>query len=222
MDSDPPTVFDRCFAFLMVHEVGADPLDPSAWTGGAVGLGTFNAPQGGLDMSQGDKGNWTGGAVGVGQLGGTRWGISTAAYHDALNQVPASAQEGFPSLVKDLTLEQAKTLCLYAYWDRICAYVFPAPVALIVLDAGFNAGVGAGARWLQVAVGAFPDGKVGQLTFAAVKAAVARDGAAAVAAEVLAQRTYNMARMPEWPAEGLGWSRRLAKLGFQAASLAEA
>jgi len=216
---DAPTLFDRCFGFLMEHEVGANPLDASAWSGAAVGDGTFLAADDGLDMSEGDKGNWTGGAVGAGVLGGTRWGISTAAYHDALALVPGAERVGFPALVKDLTLSQAKTLCMFAYWKRVRCDVLPGPVALVTLDAAFNAGVGAGARWLQAAVGAAPDGAVGALTLAAVARASATDCGTAVAAEALARRIDAMARMPGWATDGLGWSRRLAKLGFQAASL---
>ena len=214
-----PTIFERCFAYLMVHEVDADPLDPAAWSGGAVGAGSFQAANGGLDMSRADKGNWTGGAVDRGTLGGTRWGISTAAFHDDLHALAPAVWATFPDLVKDLTLDQARVLTRAAYWDRIQGDALPPRVALIVHDAAFNNGVGTAVRWLQTAVGANVDGLIGPGTLAAVQRAVARGEAAAVAAEVLAERINAMARMPSWVAEGFGWSRRLARLAFQAAEL---
>jgi lysozyme family protein len=214
-----PTIFDRCFAALMVHEVDADPLDPKCWSGGAIGVGKFLAPDDGIDLTESDSGNWTGGSVGAGELGGTRWGISTAAYPDALAHLPDALRAGYPVLVKDLTLDQARDLTLYAYWQSARCDDLAGPVALITLDANFNNGVGEGVRWLQTAVDTNVDGECGDMTIGAVRRAVARSSANVVASLALAERINWMARLPGWRIDGHGWSRRLALLPFQAAAL---
>ncbi len=214
-----PTIFEQCFACLMVHEVDADPRDPKCWSGGAVGAGRFLAPDDGIDMSREDSGNWTGGAVGVGTLGGTRWGIDTASYQDALKHLPPVLRPRFPALVKDLTLDQARDLTWYAYWKPCRCDDLAPPVALITLDASFNNGPGEATRWLQTAVDTIVDGACGDGTVAAVTKAVARSSANMVASFALAERINYMARLPGWRIDGHGWSRRLALLPFQAAAL---
>ncbi len=215
-----PDLFDRCHAALMVHEVAADPMDPKLWTGGAVGDGEFMAPNGGLDLNAADRGNWTGGSIGSGLLGGTRWGISTAAYPDLLKSMPGQIQGSYPTLVKDLPFRRAKDLARYAFWDKLRCAELPGPVALLQLDDGFNTGVGAAIGRLQSAVGAKKDGVFGTGTMTAVQAQLARGGAVALARELLALRIDAMAMSAQWPVFGLGWSRRLAKLPFQAMALA--
>jgi hypothetical protein len=217
-----PTLFDQCYAALLVHEVGADLLDPKCWSGGAVGVGSFQAANGGLDLNTQDSGNWTGCAVGVGQLGGTRWGFDTASYPDALKHLPDALRATYPALVRDLTLLQARDLTRCAYWLLIRGDDLPPPVALLTLDAAFNDGVGTGSRWLQQAVGAHVDGEIGDGTLGATREMVQRLGAQAVAVDALAARIDYMGCLPTWRIFGLGWARRLALLPFQAMRLQDA
>ncbi len=214
-----PTIFERCFADLMIHEVSADPLDLRYWSGGAIGVGQFLAFADGIDLSNDDSGNWTGGKVGVGQLGGTRWGIDTASYGDAITHLPPVLKTRYPVLVRDLTLDQARDLTLWAYWKPIRGDDLPSRLALLVLDAAFNNGACTSARWLQTAVGAVVDGVCGDKTIASVQKAIARNGQDAVASEILAERIDFMARLPTWRIDGFGWSRRLARIAFQACAL---
>jgi hypothetical protein len=215
-----PTVFDRCFAALMVNEVGSDPLDPHCWSSGSLGVGIFVAPRDGLDMSVQDGGNWTGGAMGLGVLGGTRWGIDSASYPDGLTHLPAELRATYPALVRDLTIDEARELTRYGYWQRVHGDDLPGRLALLVLDAAFNNGVGTAARWLQGVVGTGVDGVIGMKTVAAVQAAVAARGLDEIAVEFHAERVSYMTRLPSWALNGLGWSRRLTRLPFQAAALA--
>lgn len=217
-----PTTFDQCYAALLVHEVGADLFDPKCWSGAAVGVGSFLAPNGGLDLDAQDSGNWTGGAVGVGQLGGTRWGIDTASYPDVLKELPYALRVTYPALVRDLTLLQARELTRCAYWLPIRGDDLPPPVALLTLDAAFNDGVGTGSRWLQEAVGVLVDGQIGDQTVGASRELVEREGVQAIAVEVLAQRVAYMGSLPTWRTFGLGWARRLVLLPFQAMRLQDA
>ncbi len=162
--------------------------------------------EGGFGADPADPGNWTGGAVGAGTLGGTKYGISAAA---------------FPSLdIAGLTLADAQAIYRRDYWNRIQGDALPPPLALLTFDAAVNNGVGMAARWLQEAAGVTADGDIGPVTLAAVTNS-ARDPAA-LCAEFLALRMVFMAALPSWSSFGLGWARRLCALPWQAMRLADA
>lgn len=114
----------------------------------------INVEQGFTDNPT-DSGNWTSGRVGVGSCRGTKFGISCASYPDLD--------------IKNLTLDQAKAIAKRDYWDRYQCDEFDARIGFQVFDAAFNGG--AAAHWLQQAAGVVPDGQIGPLTVAAVKAA---------------------------------------------------
>lgn len=156
--------------------------------------------EGGLSTDPADPGNWTGGACGRGACRGTKFGIAASA-HPTLD-IPA------------VTLDEARAIYRRDYWDRAAGDALPAPLALLVFDAAVNNGVGRAIRWLQMAAGCAPDGVVGPATLAAVQAR-AGDGAA-LCAEFQAQRLAFMAALPGWSRFGLGWSRRLCRLPFEA------
>ena len=159
--------------------------------------------EGGWSAAPDDPGNWTGGAVGRGTLGGTKFGISAAAY---------------PTLdVAALTLADAQAIYRRDYWERVRGDALPPALALLVFDAAVNNGVARASRWLQQALGVAEDGAIGPATLAAVTAR-AGDGAA-LATEFLALRLVFMAALPTWRAFGLGWARRLCGLPFEAMAL---
>lgn len=88
-------------------------------------------------------------------------------------------------------------------------------LALIVFDAAVNNGVGQAARWLQAALGVTVDGVIGPAT----RAALAKANAEEVLTELHASRIYMMAGLNTWKTFGRGWSRRLARLPYQAARM---
>ena len=106
------------------------------------------------------------------------------------------------------------------YWDANCCDELPPQLALLVFDADVNNGPGRGAKWLQMTVDATVDGRIGPKTLQAVTATLAKDGGAAVMAEFMAQRLVFMASLSAWKADGLGWSRRLCLLPYQAMQMA--
>jgi lysozyme family protein len=114
----------------------------------------INVEQGFTDNPS-DPGNWTSGRVGVGACRGTKYGISCAAYPDLD--------------IKNLTLDQAKSIAKRDYWDRYQCDEFDPRVGFQVFDAAFNGG--SAAHWLQQSAGVTPDGQIGPVTVAAVKAA---------------------------------------------------
>ena len=161
--------------------------------------------KGGFDDTHADPGNWTGGAVGVGALHGTKFGISAAAY---------------PTVdIANLTLDDAEAIYRRDYWLTVQGDELPAPLALLVFDAAVNNGVKRASEWLQEAVGAATDGRVGPLTIAAVARAVAAEGLFPICAEFQAQRLDFMAGLSTWRSFGLGWARRLCSLPYQAVQM---
>jgi len=114
--------------------------------------------------------------------------------------------------IRLVTADVAAALYFDDFWAPLHAWDLPYPVALAAFDAAINCGTGRAARWLQAAAGAVQDGAVGPRTIAAVTAR----GAAAVYAEIMALRMVHHAGLPTWRSFGLGWSRRLARLGIAA------
>jgi lysozyme family protein len=156
--------------------------------------------EGGYSTDPHDRGNWTGGDVGKGELKGTKYGVSARAY---------------PGLdIAGLTLDAARAIYLRDYWSPCrCGEMAWGP-ALVTFDSAINSGVRFASILLQRAVGAAPDGVIGPRTLASL---AARDPHQ-VAAEMLAQRAYQMTAMPTWHTHGLGWIRRITRLGLQAAA----
>lgn len=155
--------------------------------------------EGGYTDNPNDPGNWTGGAPNQGQLKGTKFGISAKAY---------------PNLdIPNISLSDAEAIYRRDYWNRLQGDSLPPPVALVAFDSAVNAGVGNAARWLQMAVGAKPDGVIGPQTLAAL--AAKKPGAVVV--EMLAQRNAYNYSLSVAVNFGLGWSRRLFAVSQQAA-----
>ncbi|MGC8476585.1 MAG: glycoside hydrolase family 108 protein [Acetobacteraceae bacterium] len=156
-----------------------------------------------------DPGNWTGGAVNQGRLRGTNFGISAASY---------------PTLdIAQLTEADARAIYRRDYWDHVQGDALPAPLALLVFDAAVNNGTGQAARWLQRAVGVEADGQIGPETLAAVqRQGTIPDGGWHLCAGFMALRMQFMAGLPTWRSFGAGWSLRLARLPWQAMTMAQA
>lgn len=137
-----------------------------------------------------DPGNWTGGRDGVGACRGTKYGISAAAYPDLD--------------IKALTLDQAKALAKRDYWDIYRCDEFDPRIGFQVFDAAYNGGHAA--QWLQQAAGAHPDGEIGPVTVAAVRAA----DPLRVVMKFDSYRLAYLAGLDAFPSFGKGWVRRIA------------
>ena len=163
--------------------------------------------EGGFGADQNDPGNWTGGEVGKGELRGTKFGISAAAY---------------PTVdIANLTLDVAAAIYRRDYWDRIGGDSMPPALALLVFDAAVNNGIERAIVWLQSAVGAEVDGRLGPATLARVAEAKRDMDTVSLCAEFNARRLLFMSGLPTWKAFGLGWARRLSLLPYQSAVLGE-
>jgi lysozyme family protein len=124
--------------------------------------------------------------------GETKYGISKRAY-------PAED-------IRNLTLERAKAIYLHDYWGPAGCDAMPDGVRLQVFDMAVNAGVRAAIKALQKAAGEHVDGVLGPLTLQAVQSMPA----ARLVARFNGARLEAMAELPQWPAFGRGWARRIA------------
>lgn len=126
------------------------------------------------------------------------------------------SQRSYPNLdIGALTLDDAKRIYKRDFWERAHCHIMDPGLALIVFDAAVNNGVGQAARWLQAALGVTVDGVIGPAT----RAALAQANAEEVLTELHASRIYMMAGLSTWKTFGRGWSRRLARLPYQAARM---
>lgn len=103
--------------------------------------------------------------------GKTNWGITEATLNAAFKVGIVSHNN-----IKDLTVEEAKTIYKVNYWDKCKCDDLPKPLDLYVFDTAVNCGVGTSAKFLQEvinkAVGAnilAVDGIIGAMTIGAVE-----------------------------------------------------
>jgi len=139
-----------------------------------------------------DRGNWTGGAEGRGELKGTKYGISAAAY---------------PTLdIKNLTLDDAKTIYRIDYWGPAGCDAVPDAIKADLFDTAVNSGIRTAIKLVQRAVGEIEDGILGPRTLAALQSMPAPR----LVARFNAHRLLMLTDIPSWPAFGKGWARRVA------------
>ena len=136
--------------------------------------------------------------------GETKYGISKRSYPDVD--------------IANLTEDQAKQIYKSDYWDKLYLDTAPPALALIIFDAAVNNGVGAATKCLQAGLNVTVDGVFGSGSQAAL-AAVSSDKLSSVIADAHGARIYDMAGLSTWSKFGKGWSKRLAELPYQAASM---
>lgn len=148
--------------------------------------------EGGYTDNPKDPGNWTGGKPGAGILKGTKFGIAANTY---------------PSLnIKSLTVDQARTIYLHYYWNRLQLNSLPPFVRFDLFDAAVNSGVSRAAKFLQQAAGVKADGVIGIVT---IKAANAMDPEQ-LDSRISGYRLLFLADLAVFPSFGKGWVRRVA------------
>lgn len=132
--------------------------------------------------------------------GETKYGISKVRYPN----------EDIPNL----SLDRAKFLFKRDFWDTCRCGEMVWPISLLVFDAAINSGEEYGRKLLQRALGVLPDGVLGPISMRVLKERSL--GPWALAAELLSLRMHDMTKFGTWQPHGLGWTRRILKLAFQA------
>lgn len=132
--------------------------------------------------------------------GETKYGVTAKTLQNAI-----SAELLPPgTLVKDLTVEQAKTLYNAFYWEKIKGDSLPWPLCLFIFDSAVNQGTDAAIKILQKTVGVAQDGIFGIQTQQAALKFTERD-----AAEFMARRAMRYFGTRNFDIYGVGWLTRL-------------
>lgn len=134
--------------------------------------------------------------------GETKYGISKRSYPQVN--------------IANLSEDDARQIYKRDFWDKLELDNCDPALALIAFDAACNNGVSAATKWLQAAVGVTADGVIGPAT----RAAIAKANVQAAITNLHGARIDMMAKLPTWSTFGGGWSKRLAALPWQAATLA--
>lgn len=107
--------------------------------------------------------------------------------------------------VKDLTEEEARDIYQMNYWRPTRCDQLPDGVDLVMMDGSVNSGIGRAPKWIQLAVGVEPDGKIGPMTIAAINNA----DPIKVIDMALDARLNFLQRLKHWETFGKGWKRRV-------------
>lgn len=108
--------------------------------------------------------------------------------------------------IRNLTRERAAQLYRRDYWGPAGCDCVPDAIRFALFDAAVHHGVRGAVRMLQGIVGEVQDGILGPRTLQAVQSMPAPR----VAARFAGARLALMASLPDWPAFGRGWARRMA------------
>jgi lysozyme family protein len=107
--------------------------------------------------------------------------------------------------LRAITDEQLRHIYKTGYWDKCRCDELPTGIDYVVFDQAVNSGPGRAARWLQSAIGAEVDGRIGPQTIAAAGAA----DRAKVINHMCDARLAFLTGLKTWPVFGKGWSRRV-------------
>ena len=127
--------------------------------------------------------------------GETMWGVTARV----------ARAHGYTGAMRDMPIETARGIARAEYWDPYRCDELPEAIGFQVLDAAYNGGYPV--KWLQLAVGEKPDGKIGSATIAAANAAdVYR-----TCMRFLALRLAYLTSLKGWAHDGKGWAARIAR-----------
>lgn len=113
---------------------------------------------------------------------------------------------GYTGDMRNLPLQTAKDIAKKEYWDPCWCDKFDPQLAFQVFDCAYNHGIENAMNFLQEAVGAEIDGKMGPKTLALTLALPWWK----VAFRVLGIRQEFFCGLQSWSTFGKGWSRRVA------------
>ena len=125
--------------------------------------------------------------------GRTKYGISQRSYPD--------------EDIRNMTLERAKDIYRRDFWWRSGCDAVPDAVKFDLFDMAVNSGVKPAIQTLQRAVGADPDGVIGNKTLQAINVM----NPIRFVARFNGYRLQFMSSLSTWPTFGRGWANRIAK-----------
>lgn len=118
--------------------------------------------------------------------------------------------------LRNITESELQQIYRTGYWNKCKCDDLPSGIDYTVFDAAVNSGPGRGAKWLQMAVGATPDGGIGLLTLAKVK----DFDSVQVVNSMCDNRLGFLQSLDNWQVFGRGWKKRVDGVRSTAISLA--
>jgi lysozyme family protein len=129
--------------------------------------------------------------------GETKYGISKRAYPEVN--------------IKTLTLDQAKSIYRFDYWEPLRCDEMPWPLSMLVFDCGANQGLNIAVKILQRALNVTQDGVIGSVTLSKAKAAGSE-----TCALFLSDRALRYTGTRNFDKYGRGWFKRLFMIAMEA------
>lgn len=108
--------------------------------------------------------------------------------------------------IRELTLDRAREIYRRDFWGPAGCDAVPAALRFDLFDGAVNSGPKQAVKWLQAACGETQDGILGPRTLQALQSMPF----ARLSARFNGARLEFMAGLPNWPAFGRGWARRIA------------
>ena len=147
--------------------------------------------------------------------GRTNLGVTQRVWED-WRDMPATE-----AIMRSLTPEKVAPLYRARYWDMVRAPDLAPGLDLHVFDFGVNAGPARAIRYLQMMIGAQPDGKFGPATMRALSNYLDQYGTPAAIRRYGELREQYYRQLRTFPTFGRGWLRRnrevtAAALGMKA------
>lgn len=142
--------------------------------------------------------------------GMTNLGVTKKVYEEFVGH------EVDEATMRGLTPESVAPLYRQRYWDRTRCDDLPSGVDFCVFDCAVNSGTGRSAKFLQMAVGATPDGAIGPGTLAKV----AEHDPKEVIEKFCDERKKFLEGLETFPTFGKGWISRVAQVREQSSSMA--
>lgn len=112
--------------------------------------------------------------------------------------------------IKGLTIEEAKSIYRYLYWDTCRCESLPPKLALAVFDSAVNQGAGTAIKMLQSAVGAIQDGIIGPATIERANYADVNS----IMARFMTERVMRYTLSTSFPVYGRGWISRTMRVAM--------
>ena len=135
--------------------------------------------------------------------GMTNLGVTARTWEDWIGHAPSEKE------MRALTAKDVAPLYKRKYWDAIKGDDLPSGLDYCVFDCAVNSGPGRAAKMLQEVVGVKPDGGIGPLTMAAVKAhCVTPEDTKALISAYADKRLQFWQSLTTFATFGKGWTRR--------------
>ena len=112
--------------------------------------------------------------------------------------------------IKNLTIEEAKSIYRYLYWDTCRCESLPPKLALAVFDSAVNQGAGTAIKMLQAAVGTIQDGIIGPATIERANYADVNS----IMARFMTERVMRYTLSTSFPIYGRGWISRTMRVAM--------